>query len=146
MNIVKNICTCLVGGFILFKISAFFETSFLDNFLEANLVTLLIALLAINLTTLSVIVTRLRELHEQKAADFSRTMRSMRWSIAEQLALIAVAVVFQMAKGSTNFFKWDVFIQESIIVVINSVFVCALCILHDTANAVFVLFRFERKT
>ena len=53
-DLIKNICVAIVGGSLLVWISDFLKSAFLYKFLDDNLLMLLIALLAINITNISI--------------------------------------------------------------------------------------------
>jgi hypothetical protein len=69
----------------------------------------------------------------------------MKSSIFEQIALILIALVVTMVESSSLFATWlsDASFVADVILV--AVFVYALLILYDTANAVFMLISHLRK-
>lgn len=141
MDLLKNISLCIVGGLILNGVSVWIGSDFLGEFLKANLITLLVALLAINTTTISVIMTKLRELSKDTRV-FSNSMREMRVSIVEQVVLIVLAVFLQTIMSSRLYVWTDVgaFLLSTALL---AIFFYAIHILWDTANGVFVILSFE---
>jgi hypothetical protein len=129
----------LVLGLLLQGIASWLNSSFLEEFLADNLITLLLALLAINATTLSVILTKLQEIVEEHQADFSRTIRAMKRSIIEQIALVSLASIALVLKESTVVQALWGSSDFVLNVMLIAVFICALHILYDTANGVFVI-------
>lgn len=133
-------CTCIVLGLAATGLSSLAGSVFLSAFLDANLLLVLIALMAINTTTVSVILTKMKEIaQEHPGANFSATRKSMKQATLEQLALIVVAVLLQVAKTSPRVLS-EVpsakFILDALLV---AVFAFALQILFDTAQGVYVI-------
>lgn len=133
-------CTCTVIGLAAGALSHLAGSSYLETFLDANLLVVLIALMAINTTTVSVILTKMREIADAHPdVDFASTRRSMRAATLEQLVLIVVAAILLAAKGS----PWlpahvphAAFVITSLLI---AVFAYALQVLFDTAKAVYVI-------
>ena len=69
----KSISLFLVIGLLATLLAEWLQSDFISTFLSENLITLLIALVAINTTTLSVVLTKIREISDQLGGDFSRT-------------------------------------------------------------------------
>ncbi len=92
MDLFKNISLSLTIALALNASSIGIESDFLPTFLSENLITLLIALFAINITTLSVIMTKLSEISNNEGSDFSTTIREMKHSITEQCFLIIIGI------------------------------------------------------
>lgn len=143
METIKNASLCFVAGLLLNWLSSWLASDFLATFLGANLITLLIALLAINTTTISVIMTKLRDLSSDPKA-FAETMAEMKTSVVEQMVLIALAVLLQILTKSTSitWLETTTFVLNSLVA---AVFVYALHILWDTANGVFIILKYESK-
>ena len=141
----KNISLFLVIGFVINFIAERLQSDFISTFLSENLITLLIALVAINTTTLSVVLTKIREISDQLGGDFTRTAKEMKTSIAEQVILVILASVTQMISTSSLIkasFPLITFISN---VVLIAIFSYAIYILYDTANSVFVILQFENR-
>jgi uncharacterized membrane protein YkvI len=143
MEHAKNISLFLVVGILITWLDHQLQSNFISKFLSENLITLLIALVAINTTTISVVLTKIREISDQLGGDFSRTAKEMKASIAEQIALVVLALITQVI-GSSSLISTNyplvTFITEVILV---AIFSYAIYILYDTANSVFVILQFE---
>lgn len=60
-SILLNIFLSIGVGYLFTQLQIFLETKFLIDFLQNNLITLLVALIAINSATLSIVLTKIRE-------------------------------------------------------------------------------------
>jgi hypothetical protein len=141
----KNISLFLIIGLIVTLLTGWLKSDYISDFLSKNLITLLIALVAINTTTLSVVLTKIREISDKLGGDFSRTAKEMKISIAEQVILVILAFIVEVLGTSSLIianFPHITFISN---VVLIAVFSYALYILYDTANSVFVILRFENQ-
>ncbi|SMO61683.1 hypothetical protein [Gracilimonas mengyeensis] len=138
-DVFKNIFISLGIAFILVAIQTSVNSEYLNEFLKNNLITLLVALLAINSATLGIILTKLRDLIDKNSsANFLQTKNEMLLSIKEQIGLIAFSVVVMLLKYShlyNSICIKDYFIDTIII----GIFVYAILILYDTAKSVFLL-------
>ena len=140
--------TILISSFIV-SIQDYFNTNFLITFLKDNLIVILIALLAINATTQSLVLTKVRELvdelpKESRNGVFSNTRKQMKNSIIEHIFLIALSISFFVLIESPKIREMEVFIkilQTGII----SCFVYSLFNLYDNVNAVFILLDFNQE-
>ncbi len=144
MDTIKNVCMYLVIGAILSGISIWLGSAFLFTFLTSNLISLLIALLAINITTLSVLVTKISDLSTSEV-NFSNTIDEMRFSVTEQVVLIGAAVVFGILGGSTGFMSWLPYSSFIISTLLATILVYSIDILRDTATSVFIIFKYEQQ-
>lgn len=141
----KNISLFIFIGLIVTYVSERLQSIFITEFLSRNLITLLIALLAINTTTLSVVLTKIREIMDKLGGDFSRTAKGMKKNIIEQVVLVISAFVIQVIGTSSIIiarFSSITFISNVLLI---AIFFYALYILYDTANSVFVILKFENK-
>ncbi len=140
MMIFMTICTFLVIGFAINGIAKLIGSNFLCSFLDQNLILLLVALFAINITTTSVILTKMREIADRHPeVNFKGTRCQMKASSYEQVGLIIVATLIGVLKASplvAGHIPYYDFILNSLLV---STFVYALHILCDTAKAVYVI-------
>jgi hypothetical protein len=143
MEHAKNISLYFVIGLIVTLLANWLQSAFISTFLSENLITLLIALVAINTTTLSVVLTKIRELADQLGGDFSRTAKEMKISIAEQVILVILAVAIQIIGTSALIVAKFPLVTLVSNVFLTSIFAYALYILYDTANSVFVILKFE---
>jgi uncharacterized membrane protein YfcA len=139
----KNMSLFLIIGLIVALLAGWLQSDFISGFLSENLITLLIALVAINTTTLSVVLTKIRELSDKLGGNFTRTAKEMKISIKEQVVLVILAVIVQVIGTSSLIiasFPPITFVSN---VVLIAIFSYALYILYDTANSVFVILQFE---
>ena len=141
-DVIKNLCVCVLIALGVGALSHWLKSPYLASFLDTNLILLLVALLAINTTTVSVIMTKLREL-SKKPSDFARTTASLKVSIIEQVILIVISVVFLMLKNSQVVVARLPHSNLVFEVALLAVFCYAIHVLYDTAMGVFVLIRFE---
>lgn len=139
MDIAKNVSLSIVASLLLVGLAAWLGSDFLPTFLEDNLITILIALLAINITTLSVITSKLSDLSAKDGADFSRTIGDMKQSVVEQCVLIGLALVIQIVDASTWLHTVLPMLTFAATTGSLALLVFAVIILYDTANAVFIL-------
>lgn len=133
-------CSFIVIGTAINGIAVWMQSEFLCKFLDQNLILLLVALLAINTTTISVILTKMREIADKRPnVDFSKTRTSMKQSTTEHLFLIWLATAIQIAKGSSiicSFFLYTDFFLDSLLI---AIFIFSIQIVYDTAQSVYVI-------
>lgn len=147
-NITKNFCVSIVIGLALIWFSNAINSDFLKSFLEANLIMLLIALLAINITTMSVVMVKLKEISDAHGGiTFPKTVREMKTALFEQIFLIAFGLISQIFCNSEAMQEGTIrqdwqFIISSIPVII---LVYAIMILWDTGQSIFVILSQEAK-
>ena len=84
-------------------VSSQVNSDFLDTFLQNNLIVLLPALLAINVTTLSIMLTKIDDLKKAyKQVSFKGVIQGMKQSVLEQVILIVLAVIILILRSSKN--------------------------------------------
>ena len=143
--IAKNICLYIVISAVINMTTQKIESDFLITFLEKNLVTLLIALLAINTTTISIIMVKLRELKDKFDLNFETTLSSLKIAIYEQVSLIPLSILLLVLRKSNVInasLKSSHFILDTLLV---ATFAYAIHILFDTARGVFIIISAENK-
>jgi len=143
---IKNISLFLIISIITNAICIWLDSTFIIDFLKSNLVIILIAMLAINTTTISVIMVKLRTLKDNYNLNFNKTTLSIKYSIYEQVYLIPIsllALTLQSSHIIQNKIPHSFFILNSLII---CVFFYALHILYDTANAVFIIIYAEENS
>lgn len=136
--------TSLGLGFLLVLLQDWLGALYLDQFLAQNLVVLLVALLAINLTTMGLVLSQLRALIDSSDGQtlFAKTRQNMQHSVREQVFLISASLVALMFKESTRFESIAQF-QLLLRSLVIACFVYAVWILYDTAKSVFVIIEFD---
>lgn len=147
MSIVKNILISLAIGFIFAILENIFCTQVLTTFLKNNLITILIALLAINSATLSIVLTKIREIMEQHRdkADFTLTRKEMLFSIYEQVVLIFIFAVVLIICSSKIFDDFSISVQLFLNSMLIGNFIYGVLILLDTAKSIFVILDFKKE-
>lgn len=139
----KTCSLYIVLGALIRFICSLIDSNFLVAFLSDNLVTLLIALLAINTTTGSVVMTKLREVIERHGGNFSSTLGQLKLSILEQLIYIILAIFLLILLGSKPITESSQYIKPWLESGLIAVFIASLHNLYDTANSIFVILSWE---
>jgi hypothetical protein len=135
----KNYAIFTVIALFLKFVSFQVGSDFLDTFLQDNLIVLLPALLAINVTTLSIMLTKINDLKKAyKQVSFKNVIDGMKQSVLEQVLLIVLSVVILILRSSKNISFLSSQDGQNILGIV--LIVCASAALHtviDTANALF---------
>ncbi|GAA67045.1 hypothetical protein [Pseudoalteromonas sp. BSi20429] len=143
-HVVKTTFIALGVGFIAELTNSWLGSEFLHTFLAQNLFTILIALLAINATTMGIVLTKVREMVDSKgsAGCFKRTRDQMLLSIKEQIALVVISISILSIKGSEHIIAMEN-AELLLNVAIIGVFVYSLMVLYDTAKSVLIIIDFD---
>lgn len=131
-------------GFLAELLNVWLGSKFLYVFFESNLITILVALLAVNAATMGIVLTKMRDLIDKNgnAKAFTKTRSNMLLSIKEQIGLIILATFVLSVKSAPA-------IQsiENMPLLFNSIitgiFVYALLVLYDTAKGVLIIVDFN---
>lgn len=138
METIKDISMYLVLSIVATVFCYWLESSFLFDYLQNNIIGLLITLLAINTATSGLVASKMQDLKLQKPQiDLKEPIKQMKLSLVEQIILIAVSIIFMTILKSSlvNFdYKEHLFNGGLIFVLIY-----ALAILMDTGKAVFTM-------
>jgi len=131
-------------GFLVELLRNWLSSNFLQDFFEGNLVTILVALLAINAATMGIVLTKIRDLIDKRggAKFFESTKKNMLLSVKEQIGLIILATIALSIKSSplvANVQNLSLFLDS----VVTGIFVYALLVLYDTAKGVLIIVDFE---
>lgn len=141
-SVITNILYSVVFGYVLINFQAWLKTDYLTNtFFKNSLVTLLVALVAINSATLGIVLSRIRDMLDRANSEkkfFTNTKKQMTLSIYEQVALIIIVTILLMVRNSSFAFDFVFWID----VLTAACFVYALLILMDTAKSVFKILDF----
>lgn len=144
-QVVKNSLVALGIGFLSEMLSIWLKTTYLVEFFSENLITILVALLAVNAATMGIVLTKIRDLIDRKNSGseyFSDTRQQMLLSVKEQVALIILAIIVLLLKSSPL-----VSGIENISLLVNSVvtgiFAYALIVLYDTAKGVLIIVDYD---
>lgn len=131
-------------GFMAELLNIWLGSKFLYGFFESNLVTILVALLAVNAATMGIVLTKMRDLIDKNGnvEAFKKTRSNMLLSIKEQIGLIIIATIVLSIKSAPV-----VQSIENMPLLFNSIvtgiFVYALLVLYDTAKGVLVIVDFN---
>ncbi|WP_339899641.1 hypothetical protein [uncultured Gilvimarinus sp.] len=143
LEYIKNISTFIVFAAIVRFASEYLGSDYLILFLDKNLITILIALLAINTTTGSVVMTKLREITDKNGVNFSETIKNLKLSIFEQVFLIVIALVLLVLVHSPIFMALFTYSKSLVEILLIAVFIASLYNLYDTANSIFIILNNE---
>lgn len=119
------------------------QSNFVFEFLKSNITNLQVALLAVNTATLSIVLTKIRELIDKTGArtEFETTSQEMMLSIKEQVVLIGASLlIISLATAKTPPFHFPDELYQSLLL---TSFVYSLLILYDTAKSVFVILDYK---
>ena len=135
----KNWTVFLAIAMMLRFISVQVDSDFLNKFLTENLVLLLPALLAVNVTTMSILLTKIHDLKkEYPGISFKESIQAMKYSVWEQIVLILLAVVALILQESNRVAIFSSAEGQNIIsVVLIMLAIASLQIVLDTANTLF---------
>ncbi len=141
----KKIVIIIIISVSLCVLSIVIESNFLETYLKQNLVLILITLLAINITTLSVILTRLKDIVDKYGGDFALTISEMYYSLKEQLILISIAILILLFSESKMITSLSPCYDLIFNILLTAIFIYAIDILRDTGNAIFSILKFDQK-
>ncbi|MCX6960474.1 MAG: hypothetical protein NTW91_09415 [Verrucomicrobia bacterium] len=146
MGCVKTAFISVGVGFVLSIFQDLVATSYLSDFLRSNLISLLIALLAINSATLGVVLTKIRDLADKHGGIeyFRNTKAEMIISLHEQISLIVIGTLLLMIEKS-SFILGLSYSGLVLRVLLSAVFIYSMIVLYDTAKSVFCILDFNPK-
>lgn len=138
MRLIQNISFYLVIGFITTVFSLYLKSDFLFEYLQKNIISLLITLLAINTATLGLIASKIQDMLENHPKiNFKNTIREMKFSLTEQVILICISIF------SLIILKSEIIIFPHKNITLNTILVSVLTysinILWDTGKSVFII-------
>lgn len=146
-QVLKNTFFALGIGFVAVIICGWLETEYLMTFFSANLITILVALLAVNAATMGIVLTKIRDLIDGQdggAGCFSETRRQMLLSVKEQVGLIILAILILSIDQSpivSSISNVNLLIDA----VVTAIFAYALMVLYDTAKGVLIIVDYDAK-
>lgn len=144
-TVLVSIARSSLYAFSLQSLLSYLGSSFLEVFFKNNLITILVALLAINAATLGLVLTKIRELIDKKGGGsefFISTKSNMLLSIKEQLVLIVLSVIFLSARYSEIVNAVDEAVYFFNVAVLF-VFFYALHVLYDTAKSIVLIIDYD---
>lgn len=138
MRILKEISLYIVLSAILSFIAYCLKSDFLFEYLQNNIIGLLLTLLAINTATLGLIASKIQDVMiEYPTLDFSQSIKEMKISLFEQIVLIAVSIICMIfLKSTIIIFDCKDFIGNAILI---AILIYSINILWDTGKAVFIV-------
>lgn len=144
--LVRNIFVAVGGAFFLQQTQILLESDYISRFLDGNLVSLLITLLAVNTASLGIVLSKIREILDSKAGsnDFSATKNAMIYSIKEQIVLIFLSLILLILNNS-NWLTTQPKIAPLIEIAVLTCFSFSMLILFDTSKSIFVILTFNKR-
>lgn len=144
-QVLTNTLFAIGIGYICQLLQSFCQSDFLLTFLKNNLITLLIALLAINSGTMGIVLTKIRELIDKAGAGseaFQSTKNEMLLSIKEQIALIVISVAL-LTFADSHIVKESQELAKIYPVFLFSIFAYSIINLYDTAKSVLIIIDYD---
>lgn len=144
-QVLTNTLVAIGIGYVCQLLQSFCQSQFLIVFLKANLITLLIALLAINSGTMGIVLTKIRELIDKAGAGseaFQATKNEMLLSIKEQIALIVISVIL-LTIADSELAKQSKELTTIYPVLLFSIFSYSIINLYDTAKSVLIIIDYD---
>ena len=144
-NILKILESLGVSA-ILIGLEYFLKSDFLSNFIEEDLVGLLLTLLAINTATSTVISSKLEEISERTGADFSDVVKEIKFSLLEQIIMIILSIILLISLSSEVLLKSIEDIDLIFRIVLTTILIYSIEILRDTGVTIFnIIIELNRK-
>lgn len=120
--------------------SSLLQSDYPGKFLQDKIVELLITLMAINVATAGIIVSKLEEMSRLFKADFSPSVNEVKKSIIYQIWLVGIAGVLLILFNSKVLKVMMPAIYPRVFdTLFLAIFICAIDILRDTGLAIFVI-------
>ncbi len=140
---IKNYSSSLFFVIIFTLLQFYLKSDYLWKYLLANLLSIQVAVLAVNGATLGLTLARLRELSEQNPEfEFENVLHDILFSFKEMIGLMAVALLVGMMSSSAiisiGFFK--PYVLESILF---AAFGYTIYLLYDFIHGLCVLLGFK---
>jgi len=145
MENIKGFSLYLLLGILAAFVSKIISSTFLETFLVGNLIIIQITLLAINITIISLIFTKIKDISEALKISFVKTTPELKKSILEQIILIILTIVllvFYQGEILVNSPEIKYYLFNSLL---NGVFFYVIYLLFDTGKAIFLLIEAENK-
>lgn len=138
METIKNISTLVLISIIIVFACNKLETTFLFDYLNAQLIGLLLTLLAINTATLGLVASKIQDIVVSRPEfDCNSTIYQMKLSLKEQIVLITLSIITLIIQSSKIVeFLYKIDITNVILI---GVLIYSIDILWDTGKSVFVV-------
>ena len=144
MKRIKQIIFFLAIAIVVNWVCHILESVEFIEFLKSKLIEFLITIMAINTATVSVVVAKLHEIQTAEKISLEKTIREVKISLVEQIALIATTcILFILYKSPIlkDAFKYHEMVFNTLFL---TIFIYALDILRDTGIAIFVIIRYPK--
>ena len=144
---IKDIIIALFFGIVLNYVEqSILKSSFLLDFIKDNLVMLLIALLAINSTTLALVMTKIKDLIDKtnKKDSFQKTKKEKLFSVKEHIALIGFVILLLILNSSPIIKEYKQAITICNVLLVSSM-IYSLQMLYDVSKSAFIILDFDDK-
>lgn len=146
-QVAKTTLLSLGAGLLSQLLQDFLASSYFTEFLQVNLVSILIALLAVNSATMGIILTKIRELIEKHGHGdvFKQTRAQFLLSVKEQIWLIGGAIfllTLSQSKYTKDLPNASLFFGSAI----SGIFFYSMNVLYDIAKGVLIIVDFNPKT
>jgi hypothetical protein len=146
-QIAKTTLLSLGAGFMCQFSQDLLGSQYFTEFLKANLINILIALLAVNSATMGIVLTKIRELIEKHGHGdaFRKTRSQFLLSVKEQVALVAGAILLltiSQSKYVKDIPNATLFFGSAV----AGIFVYSMIILYDTAKGVLIIIDYAPET
>lgn len=132
-QILSTFSKSFVVAIIIYLIEYLMRVNFTKDFFSGNLITLLYAMLAINIATLGIVLTRIVEL-KQSNSSFSQTKNQILLSLKEQISLIFLSLILSILSKKDKINCYPELFEHSISILFLTIFVYSVFILYDTAK------------
>lgn len=137
INDVKNISIVFLISTITTYICYLINSDSLFDYLNNNLLTILLAFLAINTATLGHLAAKIQDIMvTYNYFDFSSTIYEMKKSLLEQIILILLSIFLLIFRNSNLDFPLKF---EIVNIFSLAIFLYSINILYDTGKGVFVI-------
>jgi hypothetical protein len=147
VQVAKTSLLSLGAGFMCQIAQDWVASQYFSEFLRANLINILIALLAVNSATMGIVLTKIRELIEKHGHGdaFQQSKKQFLLSVKEQVALIGVAILL-LTVSQSKYIKDIPNIGLFFGSTIAAVFVYSMTILYDTAKGVLIIIDYQPRS
>ena len=143
MDLIKSISFYIVTSVALNLLAKGLGSDFIGPFIKGNIISILINLLAINIATCTILMTKLNEIKSNATVDFSATYRELKLSLKEQVILIATSFLILMLDKSTLLNMNIPHCTLCFDIVLTAIFIYAVDILWDLGKAVFAIINYN---
>lgn len=139
---IKDISLYIIIAFIINLSSHLLKNKYLITYLIDNLITIQVALLAINTATSGLIISKLQDVKlKRPEANLKPITKSLLLSLKEQIFLIGLSILFIIIKDSkiTETLSYSHYFDFFIETIIITAFIYSIDILWDTGKSIFIL-------